>query len=221
MLRAKPDESEVEIARKVVQYFKENDWEVYQEVKFRGSTADIVVTNGLVVGVVEVKKTLSLHLIGQARHWRPYAHLVWVAVPTPRTRSAQSLEGGSWVCEALGLGLIGVNRTNAVEKVQPTFQRKVRVATLRDTLRPEHKTFAEAGSRRGAWTPYKSTCFELARHVQANPGVTLKEALKAIKHHYKKDSTARVCMAKNLERGIVPGLTLRKEGGALRVFTSS
>lgn len=214
----KVEESEVEIAKRVIQFFEERDWDVYQEVKFRGSTADIVVTNGLVVGVIEVKKTLSLHLLGQARHWRPYAHLVWVAVPTPRSRSAQSLDGGSWVCEALGLGLIGVNKSNAVEKVQPTFQRKVKVKALREALRPEHKTFAKAGSRQGAWTPYKSTCFELAQYVHANPGVILKDALKAIKHHYKKDSTARVCMAKNLERGIVPGLTIRREDGALRIF---
>jgi len=201
----------------VVAYFESNSWEVYQEVSHHGGVADIVVTRGPVVGVVEAKNTLSLHLIGQARRWVKFANLVWVAVPEARERSHQSLDAAKWVCETLGLGLITLNRYGVREQVRPPFLRKV-IPGLKEALLPQHKQ-AVAGSPAGTvWTPYKHTCQELLQHVRGNPGVTLKAALKAIKHHYRKDTTARTCMARNIDEGIVPGVSLRRENGELKLY---
>jgi hypothetical protein len=215
---------EVDLGKALIAYLESSGWDVYQEVTFKNYIADIVVVNGPVVGVIEMKTSLSMTLLGQARRWLPYANLVWVAVPKT---ADYAYDGANWVCKSTGLGLFGVRRPSArngyeagvKEDVMPNFHRKVFTKELRAVLRPEHKTYAAAGSASGkVWTPFRATSQDLRNLVQAEPGIALKDALKRVRHHYSKDSTARACMTKNIEKGFVEGVELRREGRAIKLF---
>src|SRR6185295_4535729 len=76
-----PKPTEADLARYIVGYFQNLQWEVYQEVQLstQGSRADIVVTQGKLVGICECKQSLGLPVLEQAYEWKPYAHFVWVA----------------------------------------------------------------------------------------------------------------------------------------------
>jgi hypothetical protein len=215
---------EVDLGRALIAYLESSGWDVYQEVTFHGNIADIVVVNGPLVGVIEMKTSLSMTLLGQARRWLPYANFVWIAVP----KTADYVyDGALWVCKSTGLGLFGVRRPSArngyeagvKEDVMPTFLRKAFTKDLRAALRPEHKTYAAAGSASGrVWTPFKATSKDLLALVKAEPGILLAAALRRVKHHYAKDSTARNCMAKNIEKGFVEGVRLVRDGKSLKLF---
>src|SRR6476646_10663174 len=73
--------SEAELASGVVQWLTQNGWDVYQEVQFRGSVADIVAVFGKLVWIIECKQAFTLDVLCQAGEWLPYAHYVSVAVP--------------------------------------------------------------------------------------------------------------------------------------------
>jgi hypothetical protein len=113
------------------------------------------------------------------------------------------------------LGLFAANK-QLVEPVK--LNGKGRTA-LKAALKPEHKTYAQAGSPTGkSWTPFKETCRFLLEAVKENPGISLTSAVSQIKHHYRKESTAVSCMAKNLRKGYVPGVKLVKTGSKLLLF---
>jgi hypothetical protein len=59
-------------------WFEERGFIVYPEVecRSRGGRADLVVTSGPIVGVVEMKQSLSLDLIEQALRWRTNQKLI-------------------------------------------------------------------------------------------------------------------------------------------------
>jgi hypothetical protein len=214
--------SEVELGEAMVAFLEASGWDVYQEVTLGDYIADIVVVNGPVVGVIEMKTSMTVHVLGQARRWLPYANMIWVATPKMTNPSHSD---SVWLCKAVGVGFFSVKHFSAdlgnvvKEEVLPEFYRRTNTATLRALLRPEHKTFAAAGSPNGkVWTPFKETARDLRNLVAGNPGIKLTEALKRIKHHYKKDSTARSCMAKNILRGYVDGVKLRKEGREFKLY---
>ncbi|MFF0828791.1 hypothetical protein ACFYU8_17695 [Brevibacillus sp. NPDC003359] len=67
----------------VKNWLEQREFIVYPEVYCPrgGGRADIVVTSGPVVGVVEMKQSLTLDLIDQALRWRGHANYIWVAIP--------------------------------------------------------------------------------------------------------------------------------------------
>jgi len=74
---------ESDLGPPVVEWLREQGYDVYQEVEMHqgGPRADIVGVRGQVLFVVELKKSLSLDVIAQAAYWRRYAHFAAVAVP--------------------------------------------------------------------------------------------------------------------------------------------
>lgn len=79
-------------------------------------------------------------------------------------------------------------------------------------LKPEHKTHAKAGAigAGGRWTPFRDTCEQLARLVREQPGLTVKQAVDQIKHHYSTPSTARSSLTAWIADGKVPGVEMRR-----------
>lgn len=164
--------SEVDLGKAMVSYLEASGWDVYQEVTLHSYIADIVVVNGPVVGVIEMKTSMTMTVLGQARRWLPYANLVWVAVPKSND---YAYDGALWVCQSTGVGLFTVTAPGyrsvdgglVSEDVSPDFRRKrVRTEDLRRVLRPEHKTFAAAGAPNGkVWTPFKATAQDLHSHL--------------------------------------------------------
>lgn len=211
--------SEVDLAAVVVEHFLDLDFEVFQEVRAgsAGPVADIVLRQGHALHIIEVKRSASLAVLGQAARWRrqPAAHRVSVAVPlSPRSVGADGLVAA---CSALGIGLYSVSTHRCDYApalrvvVRPTFLRlrpKLSLSIGR-WLREEHKTWAPAGSTSGAFSPFKATCRDAARFVAQYPGCTLRELVAGIRHHYATDTTARGALSQWIQADKVPGIEKR------------
>ncbi len=214
---------ETELAKIIIRYFKHEHYDVYQECPGAGGAADIVVTKGQVIGVVECKKTMNMELLEQSERWLKHAHFIWAATWYPRRG------GNAWANRLLrhyGIGLLyAVNPENTYgdpvrEEIKPQFRRKIDI-TFKESLRPQMMSgeYGVAGSNRaGRYTPFKATCEALLDTVRANPGVTLKDAISSIKTHYASNSAARVNLKKYIEENIVKGLTYRIEDGKFRLY---
>lgn len=216
--------SEADIASVVVAWLEALGGDVYQEVEIPGGVADIVTLIRAEAWIVEVKTSLSLALLMQARARRELASRVYVAAPHSRT-----LRDFSGVADELGIGVLVVSPSlygddPRVEERVSSRRWNRRPERLRGLLRPGHKTHAKAGaaSAAGRWTPFRDTCDQLARLVKANPGVTLKSAIAQIKHHYRTPSSARSSIAHWVARGKVPGVEIVKsDDGAVLVPTEA
>ncbi len=103
--------SEQALGALVVKHFEDQGWKVYQEVLLN-NVADIVVTretrNGAtLIGVIELKTSLSIALLAQGASWKRFAHVVWVAFPArSETRSQQF---GEQLAKDNGIGTIHVS----------------------------------------------------------------------------------------------------------------
>jgi hypothetical protein len=214
--------AETDLAAPVIAWLEEQRWDVYQEVAGpSGGVADIVATLGNLVCVVELKTSLSFEVVAQAKRWRSYASWTFVAVPHAKGSDGRALAQD--LLESLGIGLITIDaRSRGVDQLPwanivhvPRLQRRIE-SSLRDALRPQHKTFARAGNAEGRhWTPFQDTCEKIARFVREHPGSVIKDVLGAIEHHYHTESTARACLVQWGERGSIRGVTLRREGRRL------
>ena len=214
---------EADLGPPLVAWLTDRGADVYQEVDGHGGRADLAYKLGPVVGVVELKCSFTLDVVAQAAHWIPYAHLIWIAAPMrKRSRSSGLL---TEVCDWKGIGVLEVlgpspgSRADVRERIAPRLNRRIIPEGLRDQLRPEHKTFAAAGSNAGGhWTPFKQTCGRLLRVVTDAPGIALKDAVLQTQHHYASNAGARSHLVHWIEAGKVPGVELRRADGALRLF---
>lgn len=220
---ASPDRmSEESLAASVVAWLADSGWEVYQEVQMkRGpAVADIVAVSGPVAWVVEVKASLSLSVMGQAWAWRPWAHLVSVAAPTTTNWRGRAFV--EEVARRLGFGVLGLGGEGSVfEWVRPAFHRRVvghPGSALRAALREEHKTFARAGNAKGRrFTPFAATCRAVRSIVEAEPGISARDLMEKMagRHHYSSPGTARACLIRWADRGIIEGVRLERAGRRL------
>lgn len=213
--------TEVELCERVVAWLKVQHWEVYQEVSFGygESRADIVAVMGPTVWIIEAKCRLSLALIDQALAWRGYAHLISIATLRPKRPPRNAVH---WICKTTGIGWISVhkerNETNA--EYSPQLMRDARlVDRLRSRLHEQQKHCAPAGSRAGGyWTPFSETCREVLSRVRKQPGLTMKELMDGLKHHYSSDASARRCLAHLAGAGVVKGVRVERDGRLIRFY---
>lgn len=211
-------ESEQSVAEVVVAHLEALGADVYQEVEVRGGVADIVARVGAELWIVEVKTSLSLALLVQALDRRRLAHRIYIAAPYSRTH-----RDVADICAELGIGLIKVRAGDPdsrwssewpnVMTVVESRRWNRRPVELAAKLRPEHKTHAKAGAvgAGGRWTPFRDTCEQIARVVTDTPGITLKDAIGRIKHHYSSRSSAVSSIAHWAGRGKVPGVRLERD----------
>ena len=208
--------SEQDVASVVVAWLESLGADVYQEVTVRGGVADIVARVGAEIWIVEVKTSLSLALLVQSYERRRLCHRVYVAAP--HSRNARDV---SKLCKALGIGLLIVSQRDPgwpnathgygapkVEQLVDSQRWNRRPVELAKELCPEHKTHAQAGAAgaAGRWTPWRNTIEQLARVVRRQPGITLKEAVGELQHHYTSNAGARASLAKWVREGAVDGV---------------
>ncbi len=137
MKKAPKAGSEIEIASRVTTWLRDEGYEVYEEVSLGYSNSvDIIAVRKPVVVAVEVKKTLSLSVLGQAKRWIQQAHLTYVAVPLHKRTSSHT--GAAWVCRTLGIGLLYIT-SSVHEEVRPVFQRHAKTSEILSKLRPEQQ----------------------------------------------------------------------------------
>lgn len=201
--------NEAEIGAGVVGWLEEQNWDVYQEVKYYGGIADIVAVNGYLVWVIECKKSLSLNVMDQARGWR--THFRSVAVPRPK-RPYERFTAYRVAKDYFKVGVIEVNRTEFRDEFSYSVEVKVPAPLMREHhkfakkmiekgLVPEQKVMAKAGTKGGNYyTPYKATMMAVRRFIEKNPGCTIKEIMDDLgKMHYGSDASARSTIPKSLQ----------------------
>jgi len=215
---------ETDIARPVVEYFRQMGWTVYQEVRplEYGRRADIVAVNGPVLWVIEVKKRADFKVIEQAYWWKNDANYVSIAVPPGRTAGLQIFK---IILKKLGIGLFVVpfpgtdGWTHVGERMRPKLRRKAYTGHFKNALMEEQQYYSEAGNAEGQFfTPFKRTCEEVAFIVERNPGIKLKDLIDKIKHHYSSDTSARTNLAKWAKKGIIEGVRVEMDGRYLRFY---
>ena len=215
-----PNRTEEDLAARVVAWLQARSWEVYQEVDCRLGRADIVAVRGPLIHVIECKLAFGFPVLEQARRWLGHANLVSVAT---ESRSGRR-DVCDIACEALGVGRLLVGH-DVVEAVSARMLRRVS-RTIRNTLRPEHQTYAKAGTNGGYYSAWRGTCARLVEIVVAanrhGLGISPKDAIAKIAHHYATDSSARSCLLREVRDGKVPGIIAeeRPHGGGWRFLPS-
>lgn len=207
--------TETDLARAVVTELQRQGYETYEEVVHGGRRADIVAVAGPLVFVVECKVSMSLKLFDQMAQWRGEASYVVGAVNSARVGPAALR-----YLQFEGFGLWTVSASEIIERVRPRLNRVNRDQwSLKRKLRPEHRSgeYAAAGSQGGYWTPFRSTCRDLAEIVRKEPGIELREALTKIDHHYSSAKSAISALPGLIRKGVVAGVRL-EDGRPLRVF---
>lgn len=215
--------SEADMAKVVVDSLRRDGWTVYQEVEAAQGIADIVATRGEQVAVVEAKLTLGLTVLGQAHRWKGRAHLVWVAVPAYLARASRGI--GGVICAALGLGLLEVSAPwdegdlgRIRVATEPKQDTGAGVSKLLAVLRPEHQTYAEAGSPTGhRWSKFRESERNLLGYVSAYPGELAKEVMGKIQHHWR-GKHPHASVLKLVRRGIIKGIRIEEHRAGVRLY---
>lgn len=208
---------EADVAKRVVTYLENSGWEVYQEVPFRGSRADIVATNGKLIKVVEVKVGANLTLLGQAIGWLGYANWVYVAVP--KVKGGPLYRGLITFLQYKNIGLYEVNMKHDTmgvhESLSPKPLRRIDSGFF-EVLKGFPKNYVDAGTNGQYWTPFKGTIEHVKRYLRSNPNSLMKDVVKSIEHHYCNDSSAKACICKYIREGVIDGIERAGRGKNVR-----
>lgn len=215
---------ETDIAKPALELLREMGFDLYQEVPY-GGRADIVgVLAGRTVCVCEVKAALTFDVIAQAKRWHRHAHWVFVAVPGLMNRGPSDGRRLAYdLCESLGIGVIEIEIRDGYGMVSirnyPRLNRSAEPKKLLAELRPEHKEYAAAGSCNGRyWSRWKDSVRHLVEHVRQHPGIVLKDLLTVVPHHWSTNASAKGCVARQIQSGIIKELSLKTEGLMQRVY---
>lgn len=201
---------EVELAEVVIEWFKKQKWEIYQEVQFSrystGSIADIVAVREGKLWIVETKTSLSLEVMEQAWKWR--AHYRSIAVPKARNHRDRTF-AYMLARRYLNIGVLEIRNKNRYYDISrvitvvkaPYMEDHDKASQKKIAMLTElHKTFSKAGSTSGGHlTSYKMTMMEIRKFIEKNPGCTLKDIVKHVgKAHYSSVNSAKNNLRKAL-----------------------
>jgi hypothetical protein len=211
--------SEEDICELIVKWLRAQHWEVYQEVSlgYASERADIVAKLGSLLWVIEAKRNVSMKLLEQSLNWIGYANMISMASLGGKKRTARLL---NWFWRQTGIGLITICPiSDGVDvRYEPRLYR-IKHNRLKDSLCEEQKNFCAAGSKDGGyWTPYAQTCREVLSRVKREPGITMKQLMDGLEHHYSSSATARACLTKWAAMGKIPGVKVERDGKMNRFF---
>jgi hypothetical protein len=210
--------TEIELARKVIEWLKDQRWEVYQEVAmgYGSPVADIVALRNNLTWVIETKMNLSLVLLEQAQYY--IWHSNYTSIATPHLRHAKGRKMADMILRQLGVGRLDVGY-DVTERASPKIHRINAVLNVKKYLVEAQKNYAEAGNPNGSrWSPFKATCEQVIAAVKKTPGLTLKELIDSIDHHYASSQTARSSLSHWIQEGIVKGIHAVRVGKVLRIY---
>lgn len=188
--------------------------EVMLESALRGQTdigmgrADIVARKGGLLGVLEVKLTLSWDLFSQTRRWAEYANTVTMLVPWARENDGRLFAFD--VARRFGFGVWELHGDRGVvERIAPRVRDSID-PELAQSLRPEHQNgkYARAGQSGAAniYTPGNAMEAAFVAYVAKHPGCTIEEAVAGIKHVFRRNERAVDVLTKKLRREEIAGV---------------
>lgn len=227
--------SENDLARLVQSELEADGWTVYEEVQVHrgGAIADLVAERNGFLKVIETKMSLSLSVIEQAYQWQGYANAVFIAFPRfrplnkPFYTDPKGQRIATLMCKHFGIGVLKIAETehgffeNGIEfkTLSPAGFNRKPIRLLRDSLHTDLLAKGNAGVKGGGyWTPFRSTCDKLRTVVTADPGISMREAVASIDHHYQKDGTAVACLSKYLRDGVLEGIHTEYQGRTIRLY---
>jgi hypothetical protein len=212
---------EQKYAQAVVEWLTAGGWAVYQEVVTPCGRCDIVATKGPIRWAIEVKTSLNLAVLDQARQNVAYFHHSSIAVPAPARNlfsTPRTWELAHDYAQRIGFGVIRIvlpladaprnsSRRETVVKqdILPRLNRRPGTVHLHE----EQKTWCAAGSSGGGhFTQFQQTVYRLSEYVRRNPGATLKDAIKGTDHHYASVPSAVGALSRMIRGGIIDSLRL-------------
>lgn len=201
--------TETELAKWTIAWLENMEWDVYQEVTHGQGLprADIVAKRGTIIWVIETKLSFGLSVLQQAHYWRAHTHMVSVAT------WLHVKDFGKGIAKHLGVGIISPCRERTTEIIRPALNRN---PLKLPKLHPEHKVFAEAGSNGSWYTPFQRTSRIVAETVKNYPGLTMKELVSQVDHHYASAASARQSLKTWIEAGKISGVEAYRDGKTLR-----
>lgn len=215
---------EAELAETAVAYLLADGWDCYFEVAPNGygNRADIVAVSGPITAIVETKMSLGFGVLAQCDRWvrKGAANYVLAAVPVARDSDGRSF--AKRCARDRGIGVWEVPyptdddyRFHMRDRMGlECFHRPRPALSIRKHLLPEMKTQAKPGTRHGGYvTPFTVTCESVRRYLrkEGRP-VPVREVVKNLNHHYCNDASARSRLRLLAEEGIIPGLSITREG---------
>lgn len=197
-------------------YFLNDGWDVYQEVRYHQRSCDVVAQKGRLLWAVECKAGGFLAALEQARGWVHVAHFVSIAMPAPSARSGTTEE----IMRHFGIGFLGFRHGGVFRIAGPRLNRRLWEPFSAGWLNERQKTYAPAGAQSGRWTPFRETCEDLKRFVDHHPGCSMKEAIAGIEHHYSSDIVARTALCSWIKEGKVPGVSIKRNGRYINLYAA-
>lgn len=165
---------ETELAKSVITWLLNQNWDVYQEVQFDpgSAIADIVAVRNNTLWIIECKTTYSFDVLEQATRWP--VHFRSVAVPWTRTHRNYHVAEFYYRVGVLSVRGDDVNELRHAPLYLHGRQGCRQAKRYRESLLELHKTYAPAGSRGGRHlTPYKLTMMAVRDVIQKNPGCSI------------------------------------------------
>jgi hypothetical protein len=214
--------SEEEFAEIIVNWLKNDNWTVYQEVERRrgGKVADIVAEKNGKYWIIECKLNCGFSVMCQADNWGGYANYVSIAVPLYTMNEFRKK-----ICKLLNIGIIGVNKKcylkndYEVNRYLEIPERELTNKHLINKLTEKHKIFAKAGNNYGhKVTTFNLTVDKLIDYVKNNNGCLLKDAISNIKHHYSTKSSAFNSLSKLIDSDIIKNLYIDKTKEGTKIY---
>ena len=112
---------------------------------------------------------------------------------------------------------IGTYQEDVIEYIHPQLNRKV--INIQKFLKPEQKTWAEAGSQHGYYTPFQQTKGNIEYRIKHYPnGILFKDFIKLTEHNYSSEATERSCLQKWIESGIIKGAKIVNQDNKLFIY---
>lgn len=214
-------ETEVDLAQCIINYLEAKGWDVYQEVSHGQGypSCDIVGVYEGLYWAIETKKTFGLQVLEQANYWRYRAHFVSVGIPeqtSSYSKRSTKFNVTQKLCDATGIGILSASpswgSSHVIEKAK--FNRKANCYSFKQLCRPELKTSNRAGEpSKGKTSVFSVFRDDLIALVAKKPGVSMKDAIEEIGHHYSSDGTAKACVSRYISQGVIPGIENRRGKG--------
>jgi len=184
-------------------------WKTRRELVTPRALPDMVAIKDDQIWILEGKRTLSLDLLSQLFSWQGFAHRISGIVPQVHSNWHQK-RGRSFARSLLrekGIGCftvdIGGTPPSIYELIEPRVDpRPVQKGFILRHLENEYK--------RPGQIDLENTEELLLEYVTQHPGVTLREALRDVSHHYSSFKSACSNLLKRLEQGKIAGLRGQK-----------
>jgi hypothetical protein len=187
---------ETDLAKHVINYLKDNKWNVWQEVKLSKyicSIHDIIAVKHCITWCIECKLSFNLKVIEQSYR----SNTIFKSIAVPRNN-----DFGQLICRNLGIGyMIVSDAENILEYSGKVFRHNYKHSKdIIQELSNIPKDYSKAGSKGNYWTPYKSTMQSIRVYIYENPGCSYNDILLNLKNsHFSSPTSARSCIRKDLE----------------------